>query len=282
MAVDISASDAASYTVLLVGFAVCWRYQFSATTAHLRVCRLAPWNISSPIFVQICLQGMLGGIVGGAAARGVFACLPQAIQDDTNFAGMVISLGLHFGVLAAAFISRNQATSLSIDSPPTQVVPAHPPISTKAAIGAGFLTFLAALALLTVVGLAWQELLHRCGVPAEKQPLLDLFGQTHEPFKLALMIFVAVVIAPITEELTFRAGLFRYLRTRLPSGLAYVLPAAVFAVLHNNLSVFVPLLTLGVLFSVVYRRTGRVLVTVIAHGLFNLNTIILIFAGINT
>ena len=42
-----------------------------------------------------------------------------------------------------------------------------------------------------------------------------------------------------------------------------------------------PLFVLGVVFSLAYERTGRILVTVIAHGLFNLNTIIVLLSGIN-
>jgi membrane protease YdiL (CAAX protease family) len=35
-----------------------------------------------------------------------------------------------------------------------------------------------------------------------------------------------------------------------------------------------------VIFSLAYERTGRIAVPIIAHGLFNLNTIILILAGV--
>ena len=89
-----------------------------------------------------------------------------------------------------------------------------------------------------------------------------------------------MIIAPLTEELIFRAGLFRYLRTRVPRWIALLAPATIFAALHSNLVAFVPLLLLGVLFSLAYERTGRISVTIVAHSLFNLHTILLILAGV--
>jgi membrane protease YdiL (CAAX protease family) len=42
------------------------------------------------------------------------------------------------------------------------------------------------------------------------------------------------------------------------------------------------LVALGIIFSLAYERTGRIGTTIIAHGLFNLNTIILILCGVTT
>jgi len=94
------------------------------------------------------------------------------------------------------------------------------------------------------------------------------------------MIVLAAIVAPITEELIFRAGLFRYLRTRIPRALALILPALLFALLHGNLAAFTPLCALGVFFALAYERTGSIAVPMIAHALFNLHTIVRVMAGI--
>ena len=39
---------------------------------------------------------------------------------------------------------------------------------------------------------------------------------------------------------------------------------------------------LGVVFSIAYERTGHIATTMIAHSLFNLNTIMLVLVGLNT
>jgi membrane protease YdiL (CAAX protease family) len=66
----------------------------------------------------------------------------------------------------------------------------------------------------------------------------------------------------------------------MPRWLALLLPSVLFAGLHANLASFVPLALLGVVFSLAYERTGRIAVPIIAHALFNLNTIVLILAGV--
>ena len=57
-----------------------------------------------------------------------------------------------------------------------------------------------------------------------------------------------------------------------------MLPSAVWASLHG-LTAFAPLLALGVVLSLAYERTGNLAVPMLAHALFNLNTILLLLAG---
>ena len=79
-------------------------------------------------------------------------------------------------------------------------------------------------------------------------------------------------------------GFQKYLETRILS-----LFAGQEQVIQNVLAFAVNLLertkgglmaVLGIIFSLAYERTGRITVPIIAHGLFNLNTIVLILSGI--
>ena len=123
-------------------------------------------------------------------------------------------------------------------------------------------------------------------LPTERQSLIAMFANADSPLLLAIMISLAVVVAPLTEELVFRAGLFRYLRSRIPRWLALSVSALLFASLHVNwstlegLTSFVPLAVLAVMFSLGYERTGKIGTAIVAHALFNLNTIVLIFSGV--
>jgi len=146
---------------------------------------------------------------------------------------------------------------------------------------AGLITFAIALPLLVTVGILWTLFLNRVGLPAERQELIGLFAEAKSPFLLGSLVVLASIVAPITEELVFRAGLFRYARTRLPRWAALLLPAVVFGALHGNLASFAQLVTLGVLFSLAYERTGNIAVPMVAHALFNLNTIALILSGVD-
>jgi membrane protease YdiL (CAAX protease family) len=100
------------------------------------------------------------------------------------------------------------------------------------------------------------------------------------------MVILAVLIAPLTEEVVFRGGVFRYLRNRWPRWAALLLPSIFFAALHVNwstlegLSSALPLVVLAIFFSLAYERTGQLGTAVVAHACFNLNTLLVLFAGL--
>jgi membrane protease YdiL (CAAX protease family) len=152
----------------------------------------------------------------------------------------------------------------------------------------GAATFLISLPLLLLSAKLSEMAVKALGLPTERQSLIGMFANADSPLLLAIMIGLAVVVAPLTEELVFRAGLFRYLRSRIPRWLALVVSAVLFASLHVNwaspqlegLTSFVPLAVLAVMFSLGYERTGKIGTAIVAHALFNLNTILLIFSGV--
>jgi membrane protease YdiL (CAAX protease family) len=92
------------------------------------------------------------------------------------------------------------------------------------------------------------------------------------------MLVLAVVLAPIAEELIFRAGMFRVLKGRIGRWPAIAISSALFAALHLSWAGFAGLFCLGVVFCLSYERTRNIAVPIVAHGLFNLNSIIVILA----
>ncbi|PTY07308.1 hypothetical protein DB347_08375 [Opitutaceae bacterium EW11] len=277
------AMSAAEIVVLLIGLGVVWWVQFSRSGSAFRQDRLPCWAISLPSFGTAIVEAIGGGLVGMLLARLLGSMLPQAVMADAAFSTVVINAGLHLGVLGGVllYVTTARESDLPEDNPPLPN-PVHSRLSTAQAMLAGVLTFCATAAILLPVAFVWDGLLKRFGVPLQRQELIEIFAKADTPVKLAVMSAIAIVIAPMTEELTFRAGFFRFLRGRIPRWLTYLVPAAVFAALHNNVAVFAPLFVLGVVFSVSYERTGRILVPIIAHALFNLNTILLILImGVN-
>lgn len=262
---------------LLTGVGVCWWLKYGRSGVLFQAPRLPGWAVSVSTFGLAIVEALGGGIFGMILARLLTSFLPPAITQDTAFSTVVINAGLHLGVLGgvALFCYSTPAAARPSDAP-SLPPPVRPPLETRPALFAGVLTFCATVLLLIPISYAWDTLLKWLGVPVEKQELIQIFAKADTPAKLLVMSLVAIVIAPLTEELTFRAGFFRFLRGRVPRWLAFVLPSIVFASLHNNLAVLAPLFALGVIFSFAYERTGRVLVPMVAHALFNLNTILLI------
>ncbi|MEJ1971549.1 MAG: CPBP family intramembrane glutamic endopeptidase [Lacunisphaera sp.] len=114
----------------------------------------------------------------------------------------------------------------------------------------------------------------------EPQELIAIFSQTKSAPVIAGMLFVACVLAPLSEETLFRAGLYRAIRQKLGRPPAMLISALLFGVQHQNWAGFLPLAALGMLLALVYEATGSIRVPVIAHALFNLNTILIVLSGL--
>lgn len=145
----------------------------------------------------------------------------------------------------------------------------------------GSLAFLAVMPLAAGTGLIWERFLQTTGLPTERQELVDLFLQTKSPALLGCLIALALLVAPVCEELVFRVGIFRFLRTRTPRWVAFGVSAGLFALLHGNWMSALPLFILGLVFAVSYERTGRMAVPILAHALFNLNSLLLVLSGVD-
>ena len=261
--------------LIFVGLVLLWRLALSpAARGNPRLPMLPKWEIEVTVFLQFLLF-----VVGGSFATGLLAQLwlrffPLHGDAAITFKNVAAQAGLLLGV--AAF-------RRGVERPPPDSAPR---LGVAGTARTGAAIFLLSLPLVTVTGLAWQFALKLCGLPVEKQDLITMFSNAESPAILAAMMVLAVVVAPVTEELIFRAGIFRYLRGRIPRWAAFVLPAVFFAALHVNwttldgLASFAPLVTLAVIFSLGYERTGRIGPSIIAHALFNLHTVVLILCGV--
>ena len=87
-----------------------------------------------------------------------------------------------------------------------------------------------------------------------------------EGSELRLVVFVLIVIAtPMVEETFFRGFVFGGLASRWRVHWAVLASAAVFAVAHVDPRLMAPAFIAGVLYAVVYRRTGSVWPAILAH-----------------
>jgi membrane protease YdiL (CAAX protease family) len=95
---------------------------------------------------------------------------------------------------------------------------------------------------------------HDVIVHPQNQELLSQFP--HSTAGILLFVVVAVIMAPLFEETFFRGFLFRGLATSWGWVWGAIASAAVFALAHQQLSVFLPLFALGFALAWVYKRTG--------------------------
>ncbi|MDY7232122.1 CPBP family intramembrane glutamic endopeptidase [Hyalangium rubrum] len=103
------------------------------------------------------------------------------------------------------------------------------------------------------------------------------------PAEVAGLVIMAVIGAPLFEELAFRGILYTSLRTRLGPWLSAVVSAALFTLLHVYSPIGMLMLFTGAVVSaLVYERTRSLLPCIIAHAMNNLlvaGTSLLVYRG---
>jgi membrane protease YdiL (CAAX protease family) len=262
--------------MLLAGVVALWRLGFSAKGREnrRRPSPLTPWLVSGWSFAYGIFIVIAAGIAGqlGAEVWVRSINVSQAVETIIMGAGFQLGLLSGAGVAAATLHQRQIADGI------IQPRPVLRPLNVWTA---GLLTLLCLFPVITGVNLLWVTALESLEIDTARQDLIYIFAEAKSPLAILGLTSLATVVAPLAEELIFRAGLFRYLRTRTPAWLAYTLPAAFFTILHGNIAAFGPLFVLGVGFAIAYERTGRIAVPIIAHGLFNLNTIVMVLAGMH-
>jgi membrane protease YdiL (CAAX protease family) len=258
-----------------IGLFLLWtRFLSRAARSRPASVSLSSWPGSSSDLLLLLLLAMAGATLLPAAVG--MALRKASLNTETRL------------VLGAASFQGGLLAGLMLFYTLWGRDPTRAPSAPLRALVDGAETLMVALPLVYGVALVWQGMLGLAGLPVEKQDVLQMFMGIHSPGLRVLFILIATVVAPITEELLFRAGLFRFFRGRFPRWIALLVPALLFGGSHllqsplDALAVFAPLVMLGVVFSIAYERTGRIATTMVAHSLFNLNTIVLVLLGLNT
>jgi membrane protease YdiL (CAAX protease family) len=257
----------------VIGLILLWRYVLGkrGREQFRQPARLPAWTCEIDQFLLIALVIVAGGVLAAFFSGLIVNQFKLSSDTKTIINSAAFQLGLLIGPAVLPLKLHHH--------------PLSPTIRPSVALS-GLTTFLIALPIVTIVNIAWQALLELCGLPAQQQDLLRMFNEAKQPAVIGVMIALAVLIAPITEELLFRATFFRYLRTRVPRAIALWFPGVIFAALHvswgtlDGLASFVPLIVLAVIFSIAFERTGEIGTAMLAHSLFNLHTVILLLAGV--
>ena len=83
------------------------------------------------------------------------------------------------------------------------------------------------------------------------------------------LLFMAIVLAPIFEEILFRGIALPYLLRKIGTLPALVLVSFFFAMIHSHLPSFIPLFVIAMAFGLAYLRTGSLTVPITMHMIFN-------------
>ena len=241
---------------------------------------LPPTPASLSTFVLSTVLIFLTGFAFQAVAQLWLGPIIATAADQQGLALFIYSVANYTGALVAwkvMFPSLRRSWAFDPETP-RPAAPVALPWSQALRLAAG--TLLVALPVLSLVSLGWTFLVEQLDLPVTPQDVIAIFTNTRSPFVIAGMLLVACVLAPVYEELLFRAGLYRFCRQKLGRGAALIISGVCFGALHGNWAGFVPLAALGMGLALAYEATGSIRVPIMAHGLFNLNTVIILLSGL--
>jgi membrane protease YdiL (CAAX protease family) len=258
-----------------LGFLVWLLLSPAGRAVRLRAPALPAWDVRPTDFLflawLVVALGFFGYVLVRSTVGAALRSRPEGATLDLVVSGSMFPNG---GAILAWVVMRVMRRR----SPPGEGGIRWSRASVGASVRDAALTFLAVLPLVTGVGLLWENLLDAVGLSTARQEVIDYVTQAKTPLLLGVMVVLSLLIAPIGEEMVFRAGLFRFLRTRVPRWLAFSVSAGMFALLHLNWTSFLPLFVFGLVIAYAYERTGRIAVPMLAHALFNLNSLLLVLS----
>ena len=103
----------------------------------------------------------------------------------------------------------------------------------------------------------------------QMQPVVEILQQQWPPHLIAVQGVVAIVLAPLGEEILFRGVLYTAIRQHGHRQLALWVSALLFAAVHFYLVGFLSLILLAALLVCVYELTKNLFAPILLHSLFN-------------
>ncbi len=111
--------------------------------------------------------------------------------------------------------------------------------------------------------------------PAVQAPVQMLESAEALPTRILIGV-IAVLVAPCAEETVFRGLIYPTLKQLGFPKLALWGTSILFALVHSNLMILLPLTVLAVILTLLYERTGNLLAPILAHSVFNFVNFLLV------
>lgn len=121
------------------------------------------------------------------------------------------------------------------------------------------------------------EVLHHFGIETAAQSAVEALRSASRGPGLLAFALITVVVAPLGEELLFRGVLYPAIKRAGYPRVALWGTSILFAAIHFNLPIFLPLLLLALLLVWLYEQTDNLLAPLAAHALFNAANLVIFF-----
>jgi membrane protease YdiL (CAAX protease family) len=111
--------------------------------------------------------------------------------------------------------------------------------------------------------------LEKLGWPPEDEAAVKLLTDAKSLWTTVYLGVFAVVLAPVAEEFIFRGMLFPFVKQLGFPKLAWFGVSFLFALIHGDKAIFIPLFALALALTWLYENTDNLLAPITAHALFN-------------
>ena len=194
----------------------------------------------------------------------------DAVNDSSLIVGMVFHLTVCAGLLLYLFQVRglNPAELFGLQHLHWR--------SLAATVGVFAVIILISVNVISAATVTW---LQNFWPDLEPQETVKAFQKSDGIVFKCLVIFLAVVIAPLAEETLFRGFVYGVLKRYTDAPFAALSSSLMFAIIHMHVGSLLPLWMLAVLFCLAYEITGCLLAPMLLHATFNAVSILAMLFG---
>jgi membrane protease YdiL (CAAX protease family) len=96
-----------------------------------------------------------------------------------------------------------------------------------------------------------------------------------------MVLVVGAVLAPVSEELFYRGMIYPLFRKHLGPMWGSIISGIIFGLAHLDLWRAIPLALGGIVLCYIYEKSGSILVSILAHGVWNGVMSILIYLSLS-
>lgn len=132
------------------------------------------------------------------------------------------------------------------------------------------------LAAILVINVVWAWVMQRLDLPGQPD-IVEVFGQGWGGFLSA--VGVAVVMAPLAEEVFFRGFLYAGLRDRWGLTAGILASSVIFGLVHLTPGVILPIVLMGGIFAWLYQATGTLWAPILLHAIVNAIAVTSLYAA---